>query len=340
MRPSHVYQFLKIAIEKNFPILLKSAPGCAKTSLVEQACGDLSVDLIIAHPVVSESVDFKGMPWIYQDPNLGRPVALFVPFNQLEQLINAKKRTVFFLDDLGQAVTTVQAACMQLILARALNEHKISEEVVFFAATNRKQDKAGVQGILEPVKSRFHTIIEVDVNTDDWIEWAYKNNMPSGLIQYIRWRKGPALYNFQPTLDITNSPCPRTVTKVGEMINGGIPNALRSEVFKGACGEAWGAEFTGFLKIMESLPEIDTILKEPDKAIVPPKEKADVIYAICGALIERATKDNFKNIVAYSERLPVEYSLMIVKDCILRNKSLASTPVWQKWIRAHADVLA
>ena len=250
MRPSHVYQFLKIAIEKNYPTLLKSAPGCAKTSLVEQACKDLGVDLIVAHPVVSESVDFKGMPWVYQDAKLGRPVAVFVPFNQLEQLINATKKTVFFLDDLGQAVTTVQAACMQLILARSLNEHQISDEVVFFAATNRKQDKAGVSGILEPVKSRFHTILEVDVNIDDWIDWAYKHNMPAGLVQYIRWRKGPSLFGPMPTLDITNSPCPRTVTKVGEMLNGGIPEALRSEVFKGACGEAWGNEFAGFLRIM------------------------------------------------------------------------------------------
>jgi hypothetical protein len=91
---------------------------------------------------------------------------------------------------------------------------------------------------------------------------------------------------------------------------------------------------------MESLPDIDVILKDPAKATVPAKDKADVIYAICGALIERATKENFKSIVEYSERLPVEYSLMVVKDCILRNKSLASTPTWQKWIKSHAEVLA
>jgi len=340
MRPSHVARFLKIAIDKNYPTLLKSAPGCAKTSLVQQACEELEVNLIISHPVVSESVDYKGMPWVYQDKELGKAVAVFIPFSQLEQLIIAEERTVFFLDDLGQAPPTVQAACMQLILARSLNEHKISDEVVFFAATNRKEDKAGVSGILEPVKSRFHTILEVTVNMDDWIEWAYKHELPAGLIQYVRWRKGPALMNFNATADITNSPCPRTVAKAGEMLRGGIPDDLRFEVFQGACGEAWAREFTGFLSIMESLPDIDDILKNPAKASVPEKSKSDVIYAICGALIERATKDNFKNIVAYSERLPVEYSLMIVRDCILKNKSLASTQVWQKWIREHAEVLA
>lgn len=339
MRPSYVYQWLKLAIENNYPTLLKSAPGCAKTSLVEQACKDSTVRLIVSHPVVQESVDYRGMPWVFADKT-GNPDATFVPFNQLKELIEAKERTVFFFDDLGQAATSVQAACMQLILARTLNEHKVSDEVVFFAATNRKQDKAGVSGILEPVKSRFHTIIDVDVHEDDWIEWAYKNGVPAGLIQYIRWRKGPALFNFQPTLDIQNSPCPRTVSKVGEMLRKGIPEALRFDVFSGACGEAWAREFAGFLKIMENLPDIDEILKNPDKAKVPEKNKADVIYAICGALIERASKENFKNIVTYAEKLPIEYSLMVVKDCILKNKSLASTQAWQKWIRENAEALA
>jgi hypothetical protein len=89
---------------------------------------------------------------------------------------------------------------------------------------------------------------------------------------------------------------------------------------------------------MESLPDIDEILKNPDKAKVPEKTKADVIYAICGALIERATKENFKNIIAYSEKMPVEYALMVVRDCVLKNKSLSSTQAFQKWIREHAEV--
>ena len=66
-----------------------------------------------------------------------------------------------FLDDLGQAPMSVQAAAMQLILARRINGFKISDKVIFMAATNRREDKAGVTGILEPVKSRFAWIVEL-----------------------------------------------------------------------------------------------------------------------------------------------------------------------------------
>src|SRR4030067_338798 len=319
MRPSDVKSFLKVAIKKGWPILLKSAPGCAKTSLVTQACEEENVELIVSHPVVNESIDTRSLPGVSREEKTGKPYAVFIPFNQLEILVNAKKPTVFFFDDLGQAPATVQAACMQLLLARTLNEYVISDKVTFMAATNRRQDRAGVQGILEPVKSRFYSIIEVAVNLDDWIQFAYENKLPAGLIAYVRWRGVPALFKFEPTTDIQNSPCPRTVTRAGEMLRDGFPDHMRMTVFEGSCGEVWAREFTSFLKIMENLPSIDEIIANPTKAPVPAKDKADVIYATCGALIERVNKETFKNIVTYSERLSAEYSTMIVRDCIMKN---------------------
>ncbi len=75
--------------------------------------------------------------------------------------MTATKLTACFIDDLGQATPAVQAAAMQLILARTLNGHRVSDHVVFIAATNRRTDRAGVSGILEPVKSRFATLVEL-----------------------------------------------------------------------------------------------------------------------------------------------------------------------------------
>ncbi len=124
------------------------------------------------HPVVSDPTDFKGLPGIIGDK------AEFLPFGDLRQMIEADKPTIVFLDDLGQAPAVVQAACMQLLLARQINGKKISGHIVFIAATNRREDRAGVTGILEPVKSRFKTILDLEVSADEWTEWAFKNNMP------------------------------------------------------------------------------------------------------------------------------------------------------------------
>ncbi len=43
---------------------------------------------------------------------------------------------VCLLDDLGQAPPAVQAAAMQLLLARRVNGHAVSDHVTFLAATN------------------------------------------------------------------------------------------------------------------------------------------------------------------------------------------------------------
>lgn len=54
--------------------------------------------------------------------------------------MTATKLTACFIDDLGQATPAVQAAAMQLILALTLNGHRVSDQVVFVAATNRRTD--------------------------------------------------------------------------------------------------------------------------------------------------------------------------------------------------------
>ena len=338
MKPSKVKRFIAWAIDHNKPLLFKSSAGCAKTSLVEQVCKAKGVKLVVSHPVVSQSIDYKGMPWVWQNPETGKPEAMFIEYSDLKILMEATEKTVFFFDDLGQAPPTVQASCMQLLLARKLNDKEVSPHIIFFGATNRKEDKAGVSGILEPVKSRFFSIVQVDVDVQDWVEWAYEEKLPTSLISYVRWRRLDALYKPNPTLDITNSPNPRTVNFAGQMLKDGIDEDLRQEAFEGSCGEGWAREFTAFLNITD-LPDIDTILKSPTTAPVPDTKKPDVIYAVAGALIERANKETFKAIVKYAERLPVEFNVCIVKDCILKNKSLGSTTVWQEWIRKYADVL-
>ena len=160
MKPSTLATTLAIAMEYKLNILIKGTPGIGKTDIVHQAAEKSNNKLIISHPVVSDPVDYKGMPAIITIDKETR--AEFLPFGDLQALIEAEGPTTFFMDDLGQAPPAVQAAAMQLLLARRINNHKVSDHVCFIAATNNKEDKAGVSGILEPVKSRFCSIIQLE----------------------------------------------------------------------------------------------------------------------------------------------------------------------------------
>jgi hypothetical protein len=339
VRPKELSLLVKTAIPKKRNLLIVSGPGCGKTDIILQACEDLGVKIIISHPVVSDPTDYKGLPFIVKTKS-GEEEAKFLPFSDLKGLIDADSPTVFFLDDMGQAPASVQAAAMQLLLARRINDHVISDHVSFIAASNRRQDKAGVQGILEPVKSRFATIVELVPNVEDWTNWAMKKNIPLELIQFIRFREHnnqSILYSFKASADMTNSPCPRTVANVGFWMNDGLPKELEPAVFAGAAGETFATEFMAFLKIFRNLPDPDGVIANPEKATIP--HEPSVMFALLGAIAYRCTTENFGNIIKFGNRVPAEYAVMLVRDCVVKDSKLAATKAFTAWALSHKDLI-
>jgi len=330
MKPSQLYDLLSRTITAKLPVLIKGAPGIGKTDIVSQACKDAGAELIVSHPVVDEPIDYKGLPFVKQDH------AEFLPFGALRRLIEADRPTVYFLDDLGQAAPAVQAAAMQLLLARRINGHRVSEQVTFIAATNRKQDKAAVSGILEPVKSRFVTIVELEPHLEDWVHWAVSHGMPSELIAFIRFRPH-LLFDFAPSVDITNSSCPRTVHNVGRLMQLGLPADLEFEAFAGSAGEGFAAELMGFLQIFRSLPDPKLILLDPKGATVPTDPAT--LYAVCGALARLAKPDNMDPLVTYANRLPDEFSVLMITDCQRQNPAIINTRAYATWTARHHQAM-
>jgi hypothetical protein len=314
--------------------LIQGAPGIGKSDIVAQATKAAEAELIISHPVVSDPTDYKGLPM----PSLDGKHADFLPFGDLNKLIEAKEPTVFFLDDLGQAPAAVQAACMQLILAREINGKKISDEITFIAATNRRQDKAGVMGILEPVKSRFAAILSLDVNLEDWVTWAMAHSMPHELISFIRFRPN-LLDMFEPTGDIRNSPCPRTVSYVGKMYNAGMLNdkKTRAALIEGAAGDGFSAEFSAYLDTYSRIPAVSSMIADPKGTEVPTEPSMQ--YAICGAIAAKADINNFDKLIIYIDRLPKEFQVLAVKDSVKRKMAISGTTGFIKWVNANQSVV-
>lgn len=331
MKPRNLIPYLQTMIEFRMPVLLVGAPGVGKTDCVTQAAEKADANLIISHPVVSDPTDFKGLPFAFTTKD-GQTNATFLPIGDLDLLIKAEKPTVFFLDDLGQAPSSVQAAAMQLLLARRINGHMVSDMVTFVAATNRREDRAGVQGILEPVKSRFVSIIHFDVDMNDWTGWAFDHDMPMELISLIRF-KPDLLFDFKPTKDMVNTPNPRTVANAGKLFNTDLEEDIKFEAIKGAAGEGFAVEFRAFAKIWNELPDIDNLIMNPTSVDIPTDPA--VRYAMCGAITERATKENFDRIMQIADRLPGEFQAMVIKDSAHRNPKVCTTRAYTDWIREH-----
>lgn len=335
MYAKQLQSMLHFMLDQNLPVLIKGAPGIGKSDIVEQVCKTKGWKIIISHPVVADPTDYKGLPFASKDKN-GVDIAHFLPFGELLELINTNTPLVYFLDDLGQATPAVQSAVMQLLLARRINGHKVSPEVRFIAATNRRQDKANVSGILEPVKSRFASIVELEVKTDDWIEWAIANNMPSELTSFIQFR--PELLNdFKPTRDIENSPCPRTVAFVGRMWRAGIDNTMQFEIVKGAAGEGFANEFLAFIKVYIHLPTIKEILDRPEICRLP--DTISGKYAIMGSIADNMATTNVHQFLQYLERLGTEFTIACMKQTSIKTPEVCNTKVFQNWAMKNSDLL-
>lgn len=335
MKPREYFDLACLCMANNFTLMVIGMPGGGKTDITIQAAEKLDRDLIIAHPVIDDPTNYKGFPFKEVDKD-GNVTADFVPFGMLRKLIEADRPTTLFMDDMGQAAKTVQAAAMQLVWGGKLNGSTISPHVSFIIASNRREDKAAVTGMIEPLKNRS-TIVHLETNVNDWCRWGIKNGQPPENIAFNRFRKKFIQDGYEPTIDFTNSATPRTIAKCGEFLKAGVPKKIEYEVYSGTAGEKYATEFIGFLDIYRQIPDIKEIIRNPQAVEVPTKD--NILYATCEALASEAKKSNFESIMTFGGRLHEEFEIMLMRDSIAHNDDICETSTFIQWQANHQDIM-
>lgn len=328
MRIRNAANVLEKLIPQGEPLLLTGAPGVGKTDLISDVvCNRLKFKLHIFHPVLDDRVDYKGLPGIVDGK------AEFLTFGNLRILEEATEPTVIFFDDLGSSVgSDIQAAVMQLIHARELNGKAISDHITFVAATNRKEDRAGVSGLLAPLQDRFIAIIPVDFHIDDWAAWMMQKGFDPRLVGFARLRTN-LMMDAKPSKGIEKIPTPRSVAGVGRLLNQGLGER---ELLACAVGEAWATEFAAFCKVVDDIPDVNKIWKKPEKVKVP--KEAAVLYALMAALAFHAKEENVDALMVYLNRVSPEYAVVALKDCAARLQALGVHPGFFEWIKVNNAV--
>jgi hypothetical protein len=336
MKPDQITPILATAFKSRFPILLTSSPGQGKTSLVEQVTKEIGYKLITLFPVMMDAVDMRGLP------NFKDGKAQFTEYGELEEIITTQENTVVFLDDIGNSTPSLQAAAMNLILARQINGKHISDKVTFVAATNRRKDATGVSGLIRALISRFNTIIELENDIDSWCKWALRkeSNMPLELISFVQFRpnlflgktlkveNGVEKWEDTPVnKEIENFVCARTVANLGKWIKAGV---IDLETWSGCVGRGFATEFMAFYKTFTKIAGLPKkIILDPLNSEVPKEQ--DVIFALTAALSYQANETNFDAIMQYVERIPAEFAVFFLKYTITREPKLTETNAFINW---------
>lgn len=376
MRISQLFETMKFAIINNKRLMLIGPPGIGKTAIFNQACDAINeehkeiglyTDRAIFHPSISDPTEPKGLPFLRE----GGETAEFIPYGHLDKLNKATRKVQVLLDDFPQATASVQASYMSL-----LDRFKDNEYVNFFIAGNRTQDFAASNGILEPIKSRVDSIINVDVSVDDYITYGIKTGMPPSILAFLRFKTG-MLHNADFKRDLVNTYCPRTVTSVGNWLNDGLEvktgnlsqkeaksilsgtkkeNTIKQsytfEIIAGAVGEAWSIEFIAFERLRQTMPDINKILTKPESVSVP--EDPAVLFSLIGSLASRIVpenrklrdfdkvkKSNFSNALTYMVNVKKEFQVLFVKDTFtyFPNDNLEKIDAFFDWSQDNQDVL-
>lgn len=325
MKPSAVVQKLQVAIKAQRPVFIWGPPGVGKSDVVRQVADEMKYKLIDIRAALLDPVDLRGVPTVADDGTTKWCPPSFLP---------KKGKVLVFLDELPQAPPLVQGSLFQLVLDRKLGEYELPKEAVIVAAGNRETDRAATSRMPTPLANRFiHFNFDVDV--DEWVSWALNNGIRTEVIAFQRYR--PALlHQFDPKRNEKAFPTPRSVEFLSRLMDADNGN-MDYELAAGTVGEGYAAEFTGFLKIYQSLPDPDAILMAPSKADVP--EDPATLYAICGAIAQKASPDNMDRVVEYANRLPAEFSVLLIRDAVELDDRIVNTRAFVEWTSKHSDVL-
>lgn len=344
MRPVHLAavldcEFLGAETGHHTPVMLWGPPGVGKSDIVGQIAERHNVPVLDIRLSQMEPSDLRGIPF-----RSGDLVEWAVP----AMLPNAKRHGlsgVLFLDEITSAPPSVSAAAYQLILDRRLGQYEVPDGWAIFAAGNRQGDRGVTYTMPAPLANRF-SHFEVDINLDDWVAWAYANNIDERVIGFLRFRP-ELLFDFDPAHNPVAFPSPRSwefahraLKKFSEQ-----PNLLLGSL-QACVGPAAGIELNAFLSTLDQLPDIEAILRGED--VQAPKE-IDLQYAVASALVGHAirvkgTNEAAKvigNILAFARRFPQrEMGVMLVSDMQRAiGAELFEVPEFDSWADAIADLM-
>lgn len=344
MRPAHLLQVLDREFASTLeghhtPVMLWGPPGVGKSQIIAAVAQRHGVPLIDIRLSQMEPSDLRGIPF-----KSGDTVEWAVPA-MLPDADRQGPAGVLFLDEITSAAPSVSAAAYQLILDRRLGAYEVPQGWVIFAAGNRQGDRGVTYTMPAPLANRF-SHFEVELNVDDWAEWAYARGIDDRIIAFIRFRPD-LLFDFDPAHNPAAFPSPRSWEFAHRALQKfEVHPELLSGSLQACVGPAAGIELNAFITHLDQMPDLDAIVRGDP---VPPPQEIDLQYAVAAALVGRAIRARGTpealtiqgRILNYAGTFPQrEMGIMMVTDMHRAlGDELFSVPEFGDWSEQVADLM-
>ena len=332
---------------KDFPsVMLWGAPGVGKSQAVRQIGKEIEertgkkvvvtdVRLLLFNPI-----DLRGIP----TANADKTLAVWLK-PQIFQMDDSKKVVnILFLDEISAAPQSVQAAAYQITLDRVVGEHKLPENCIVMAAGNRVTDKSVAYKMPKALANRL-LHVQVEGSFDAWKKWAVRSGINEKVIGFLSFRR-----DYLMGFDASNDDLAFATPRSWEMVSN-ILNSVSSDVetvyplVAGIVGEGVAIEFRSWCKVYASLPDIARIFDGTERSI---PTNTDALYALVSSMVvyAREHKSDMRKItnsIVYADRLPPDYSVMLLKDYMCLEKGyrekLLKIPEFSRWLSTKGRLL-
>jgi len=332
VKESIVEQFSQDRPDANDTVFaIMGPPGGGKSACARDAMHDLGFiqgETLFELTLSSrDPVDLLGTPHNTGD------FTRWVPPEMFWKMRKGQGRMGLILEEFSDAQIPMFNAACRIIYDRFAGETELTEQLHIVCTGNRTEDKSGAMRVPSKFAGRTRRL-DYTENLEEWIQYALDKDFPVELIQYHRFMKGAALVDFDPNRYANATP--RTWEDVAR-----VPRNLKPHVeldnVAGSVGQGRAIEYCAFKRMFNELPDPVEILLHPATAIVP--DKADVRYAIMGAIARSASADNFDNVCVYTDRFEPELRVTCIKDAIKFDPKIKRTRAFQQWAADNADVL-
>lgn len=346
MHISRLYEALKSVHSAGLVPFIWGPAGIGKSRVVAQFLNDHCPNGWSDFRVATcDPVDLRGMPRVTEEGTTWAPPTSF-PFS--------KGRGVFF-DEANQGSRAVLAALYQIVYDRAAGDHKFADDAIMILAGNDIQSSNVVTEMPQPLKNRL-VHLEIETSIEDWTEWALKNEIDTKVLAFLRFR--PSLLNELESSEIDADAAdrvakgkkarnnsrdmkgfgtPRSWEMVSKVVKNRPDPGIRFNLIAGCVGNGCAHEFTAYEEVFSKLPDFNLIFRDPLNAPVP--KEIGQLYAIATGIPEHANESRHEAIFKYAERLPKEFNVMMIVDCIRRDAFITSTDAFAAWASVNHEVL-
>jgi len=336
MRIGDYRTLLEKALPARKKLLIVGPQGIGKTQIPEELCSDWGWDCFsLCMPMIDP-------PFLMGYPFRENGTAGHLPFGVMADALKATKDTLIVLDEIGGASETVIKAGLRFLQFGEVAGKRLPECVRVIALSNDVSHGAAVMGMVEPAKSRFDSIINVEPHIDDTITYGLSRGWPTWLLAYLR-NAPDALYDYKPCKSMQiGGADPRGWERVAQWdLDGFLNGPAADELVCGRVGKGRGVQALAFREMASQLPDVDQCLMDPDSAPVP--ENPAARYLVSMAISGRISDRNFGAAVRYLNRMPQMFRAFSIRDAFrseAENRKKGKLPKDYRAIASSRDFTA